>query len=309
MPDSILSLDALRLVDAVARRGSLAGAAEEIGRTPSSVTYAARRLEDDLDVLLFDRRGYRARLTPAGEELLREGRQLLAAAEELRRRVQRVARGWETELRIALDSVIPFCRLLPLIERFCTEAPTQLRVSHEVLGGTWDALASGRSDLAIGASACAPANGQHGVGWRTLRLGEAQFVFAVAPGHPLAAAASPLTAAQLRAHRQIVVGDTSQRLAPRTAGLIGAAGTITVPSMADKIAAQVAGLGVGYVPLHLVREQLARGELLAKTTEDEREQGERVALYAAWRADARGKAIDWWRRQLGTADVQSALLG
>lgn len=309
MPDSILSFDALRLVDAVARRGSLAGAADELGRTPSSVTYAARRLEEDLDVLLFDRRGYRARLTPAGEELLREGRQLLAAAEELRRRVQRVARGWETELRIALDSVIPFARLLPLIERFCADAPTQLRVSHEVLGGTWDALASGRSDLAIGASAGAPANGQHGVGWRTLRLGEARFVFAVAPSHPLAAAAAPLTAAQLRAHRQIVVGDTSQRLAPRTAGLIGAAGTITVPSMADKIAAQAAGLGVGYLPLHLVREQMARGELVAKTTEDEREQGERVALYAAWRADARGKAIDWWRRQLDAADVQSALLG
>lgn len=309
MPDSVLSLDALRLVDAVARRGSLAGAAEELGRTPSSVTYAARRLEEDLDVLLFDRRGYRARLTPAAEELLREGRQLLAAAEELRRRVQRVARGWETELRIALDSVIPFSRLLPLIERFCAEAPTQLRVSHEVLGGTWDALASGRSDLAIGASAGAPANGQHGVGWRTLRLGEAQFVFAVSPTHPLAAAASPLTPAQLRAHRQIVVGDTSQRLAPRTAGLIGAAGTITVPTMADKIAAQAAGLGVGYVPLHLVREQLARGELVAKTTEDEREQGERVALYAVWRADARGKAIDWWRRQLDAANVQAALLG
>lgn len=309
MPDSVLSLDALRLVDAVARRGSLAGAAEELGRTPSSVTYAARRLEEDLDVLLFDRRGYRARLTPAGEELLREGRQLLAAAEELRRRVQRVARGWETELRIALDSVIPFSRLLPLIERFCAEAPTRLRVSHEVLGGTWDALASGRSDLAIGASAGAPANGQHGVGWRTLRLGEAQFVFAVSPTHPLAAAAAPLTPAQLRAHRQIVVGDTSQRLAPRTAGLIGAAGTITVPTMADKIAAQAAGLGVGYVPLHLVREQLARGELVAKTTEDEREEGERVALYAAWRADARGKAIDWWRRQLDAADVQAALLG
>jgi len=307
MPDPVLSLDALLLVDAVARRGSLAGAAEELGRTPSSVTYAARRLEEDLDVLLFDRRGYRARLTPAGEELLREGRQLLAAAEELRRRVQRVARGWETELRIALDSVIPFYRLLPLIDRFCTEAPTQLRVSHEVLGGTWDALASHRSDLAIGASAGAP-SGQPGVGWRSLRLGEAQFVFAVARDHPLAAAASPLAAAQLRAHRQIVVGDTSQRLAPRTAGLIGAA-TITVPSMADKIAAQVAGLGVGYVPLHLVREHLARGELVVKTTEAEREQGERVALYAAWRADARGKAIDWWRTQLAAADVQAALLG
>ncbi len=307
MPGPLLSLDSLLLVDAVARRGGFAAAADELGRAPSAVTYAARRLEEDLDVLLFDRRGYRARLTPAGEELLREGRQLLAAAEDLRRRVQRVARGWERELRIAVDSVLPFDRLLPLVGEFCAEAPTQLRFSHEVLGGTWDALASGRADLAIGATAGGP-QAAAGAGYRTRRLGELQFVFAVAPGHPLATATAPLSAAQMRAHRQIVVGDTSQRLAPRAAGLLGAADTITVPSMADKIAAQAAGLGVGYVPLHLVSGQLARGELLAKSTESEREQGERIPVYSAWRADARGKAIDWWLARLSAAEVRAALL-
>ncbi len=69
-----LTLDSLQLVDAIARNGSFAAAAAELDRVPSAVTYAVRKLEDDLDVLLFDRSGYRARLTPAGEELLREGR-------------------------------------------------------------------------------------------------------------------------------------------------------------------------------------------------------------------------------------------
>ena len=257
-------------------------------------------------MLLFDRRGYRARLTAAGEELLHEGRQLLAAAEELRRRVQRVAQGWERELRIAVDSVLPFARLLPLLDDFCGQAPTQLRLSHEVLGGTWDALASGRADLALGATAGGPSV-QHGTGYRTHRLGEIQFVFAVAASHPLAKAPTPLSTAQMRAHRQIVVGDTSQQLAPRATGLLGATDTITVPSMADKIAAQAAGLGVGYVPLHLIGEHLARGQLVIKGTESEREHGERIALYAAWRADARGKAIDWWLSRLSAAEVRAAL--
>jgi DNA-binding transcriptional LysR family regulator len=306
MPEAPLSLDALLLVDAVARRGSLAGAAEELGRTASAVTYAARKLEDDLDVLLFDRRGYRARLTPAGEELLREGRQLLAAAADLRRRVQRIAKGWESELRLALDSLLPFSRLLPLMSDFCGEAPTQLRISHEVLGGTWDALADGRCDLAIGVSA-APSMA-HGAGFRTRRLGEVQFVLVVAPTHPLAAEAAPIAAGQLRAHRQIVVGDTSRQLAPRTAGLTGAAETITVPSMADKIAAQAAGLGVGYVPLHLVRGHLARGELVVKRTEGQRDQEEVSALYLAWRAESRGKALAWWLARLSSSAARAALL-
>jgi DNA-binding transcriptional LysR family regulator len=307
MTTSPLSLDSLRMLDAVARRGGFAAAAGELGRAPSAVTYAARKLEDQLDALLFDRRGYRARLTPAGEELLHEGRRLLAAAEDLRRRVQRVARGWERELRIAVDSALPFARLIPLLGEFCGQAPTRLRLSHEVLGGTWDALAAGRADLAIGATENGPQVGA-ATGFRTSKLGELQFVFAVAPGHPLAAAAAPLSLAQMRSHRQIVVGDTSQRLAPRAAGLLGSADTITVASMDDKIAAQAAGLGVGYVPLHLIRGHLARGELLVKQTESEREHGERAPLYVAWRAEARGRALDWWLARLSADEVRAALL-
>jgi hypothetical protein len=62
------------------------------------------------------------------------------------------------------------------------------------------------------------------------------------------------------------------------------------------------------VPLHLIRGHLARGELVVRHTESEREHGERVALYAAWRADARGKAIDWWLARLSAAEVRAALL-
>src|SRR5262250_1941111 len=102
-PAPTLTFESLALIDAIVRYGSFAQAARALGRVPSAVTYSVRRLEEDLDVLLFDRRGHRAQLTPAGAEMLREGRHLLAAADDLVRRVKRVARGWEQELRIALD--------------------------------------------------------------------------------------------------------------------------------------------------------------------------------------------------------------
>ena len=44
----------LILVDAIARHGSFAKAARELGKVPSAVTYSIRKLEDGLDVLLFD---------------------------------------------------------------------------------------------------------------------------------------------------------------------------------------------------------------------------------------------------------------
>ena len=96
-----LSLDALLVIDAIDRKGSFAAAAHELHRVPSAVTYTVQKLEQDLDVLLFDRRGHRAKLTPAGHELLNEGRHLLHAAVDLESRVKRVATGWEAELRMA----------------------------------------------------------------------------------------------------------------------------------------------------------------------------------------------------------------
>lgn len=308
-PAAVLTLEALQLVDAIARRGSFAGAAAELGRVPSAITYAVRKLEDDLDVLLFDRRGYRAQLTPAGEELLREGRNLLAAADELTRRVQRVADGWERELRIALDTIIPFERLLPLIEAFCGAAPTQLRITHEVLGGTWDALLSGRADLAIGAPYEGPEQARLGAGYKTFALTRMTMVFAVAPSHTLAKAAGPLALTELRQHRQVVVGDTSRRLTPRDVGLTGASDVLTVPSMQAKLQAQIAGLGVGFVPEPLAREAIRRGALVVKATEGVRQQGQSgPTSQVAWRSDARGKALDWWLDELRRPARRAALV-
>jgi DNA-binding transcriptional LysR family regulator len=71
-----LTLEALRIVDAIERHGSYAAAAVALDRVPSALSYSMRKLEEDLDVLLFDRRGHRAKLTPAGLELLTEGRHL-----------------------------------------------------------------------------------------------------------------------------------------------------------------------------------------------------------------------------------------
>src|SRR6516164_9784954 len=153
-----LSLESLQVIDAIDRKGSFAAAADELHRVPSAITYSVRQLEEGLGIELFDRKGHRAVLTEAGRELLAEGRRLLRAAADLECRVQQVARGWESELRIALDTVIGIDKMLGVVEEFYAQRTgTRLRFLHEVLGGTWDALASGRADLAIGAVGDAPA--------------------------------------------------------------------------------------------------------------------------------------------------------
>jgi DNA-binding transcriptional LysR family regulator len=290
-----LSIEALLALDAIDRKGSFAAAAHALHRVPSAVTYTVQKLEEDLDVLLFDRRGHRAQLTAAGRELLHEGRHILRAAGELETRVKRVATGWEAELRIAYDDVIPIRAMLELAQAFHTQqCGTRLRINAEVFGGGWDALVSGRADLVIGASGDGPAGG----GYATRKLGEVAFVFAVAPDHPLAQAAEPIAAEDILKHRAVVVADSSRNLPPRNAGLLTGQDTITVHSVAAKLAAQQMGLGVGHLPRELAAREAAAGRLVIKHIAQAREAS---MWYAAWRGGRThrpGKALKWWISQI-----------
>jgi len=290
-----LSLDALLVLDAIERRGSFAAAAHELHRVPSAVTYTLQKLETDLDVPLFDRRGHRAKLTAAGRELLNEGRHLLRAAGELEARVRRVATGWEAELRIAYDGLLPASAMLALAQDFYTQhAQTRLRFTAEVLGGCWDSVVSGRADLAIGASGEGPSGG----GYQTRPLGEIDWVFAVAPAHPLATAAEPLTRADILAHRAIVVADSSRNLPPRTTGLLSGQDTLTIADAAAKLQAQVMGLGVGYLPQCLAAAAADRGELVIRNTEEPKVS---QILSLAWRTTHKGRALQWFVKQASAA--------
>lgn len=297
-----LTLDALDVLDAIDRHGSFAAAAEALHRVPSAITYAVQRLEQDLDVALFDRSGYRAVMTPAARALLEEGRHLLRAAEALEKRVRRVATGWETELSVAVDELLAFEPLLEISARFYgIDCGTRLRFSREVLGGSWDALISGRADLVVGAGGDGPSGG----GYITRPFGEFRLVFAVAPQHPLATAREPISQSELVRHRAIAIGDSSRNLPPRTVGLLSGQDILTVPDFAAKSEAQRRGLGVGYLPRSLVEREAAAGRLVPKEVEGARYGG---ALSLAWRADHEGRALRWFVEALADPALQARML-
>jgi DNA-binding transcriptional LysR family regulator len=287
-----LSLEALQVLDAIDRRGSFAGAADELHRVPSAITYSVRQLEDGLGVELFDRRGNRAVLTDAGRELLHEGRRLLQAAADLECRVQQVAKGWESELRIAVDTLIRIEALYGLVGEFYRERTgTRLRLSHEVLGGTWDALASGRADLAIGATGDPPAGRNYAI----RPLGHVHMAFVAAPFHPICETPLPLTDEAIQRHRAVSVADSSRLLPPRTVGLLSGQDTLTVASMEAKASAHIAGLGVGFLPRWTAEREARAGRLRILEVA---EPGPGAEMLMAWRPGQEGKALEWFVRRL-----------
>ncbi|HEX5805021.1 MAG TPA: LysR family transcriptional regulator, partial [Macromonas sp.] len=63
-----LSLEAIEIVEAIARHGSFAAAAERLHKVPSTISYAVAKLEEQLGLALFVRNGPRVALTAAGQE-------------------------------------------------------------------------------------------------------------------------------------------------------------------------------------------------------------------------------------------------
>lgn len=322
---NVLTPEALAMMDVIARTGSFAAAARELGKVPSALTYNVRQLEDALDVLLFDRRSRQAKLTAAGEELLNEGRRLLDQIDAVANRVKRVATGWETQLTIAVDGVISRVTIFELSEAFFALKPagpptadaaepgrsgpgTRLRLRTEVLAGTWEALSSGQADLAIGvgmSSDVAPP-----AGMQVRPLGELEFVFAVAPHHPLAAFEGAIPEAELLRHRAVAVADSAQRASPITVNLLPGQDVFTVASTQAKLEAQLRCLGCGYLPEPIARDHIAAGRLVVKSTH---RAPRRIRLGYAWRGTngggaTGGLALRWWIDQLESPTTRRALL-
>lgn len=288
----MLSEDELALLEAITESGSLSRAAARLGKAPSTISHAARQLEGRFDALLFDRRRYRLQLTPAGHLLADEAARLMQDVARMTQRVRQVASGWEDRLWIVTDEVLEFELLMPVIRSFDTlQSGVAIRLTHEVLSGTWEALRDGRADVIVGATNEPPAI----PGLRWFELGVVEWVFAVAPRHPLASVEGPLTRERISAHRAVVVADSSRGTAGRAYGLVGGQASLAVPSMRAKILAQREGLGVGWLPRYRVASLLKRGELVEKRTADPREPN---TLYVAWRGDHEGRALQWWLDQL-----------
>lgn len=295
-----LSLEAIEVVDTIARHGSFAAAASRLNKVPSTISYAVGKLEEQLGMLLFERNGPRVSLTAAGEEMLREGRWLLGAAGDLESRMRQIATGFESELRLVHDSLIPTQALIDDIRAFeDLHCGTRLRIGCEALTGSWEALREGRADIVIAAG-----EGPAGGGYQAVTVGSLDFAFCVAPLHPLAQLKRPLQRGDLLGHNAIVVGDSARTLSDRTVGLLAGQQRITVPSMVAKIACQVGGLGHGYLPRACVELELARGTLVELATEEPRAP---EPFWLAWKTGSAGQALKWWRQRLSRPLIPALL--
>jgi len=249
------TLEQLRVLIAVAEIGSFAGAARKLRRVTSVVSYTIANLEAQLGVRLFDRQATkRPQLTEAGRMVVREARQVVSGADTLRARTTAMVQGLEPELSVVLDTFLPENRLVDALTAFSATFPTVLlHLSIETLGAVTQSVLDRRASLGV--------SGPLGIVDEVERVAidPVELVPVSATGHPLASSGSNFPGAG-RDHIQLVLTDRSPLTSGQDFGVMSPR-TWRLADLSSKHMLLKAGIGWGYMPEPMVREDLAASRL------------------------------------------------
>jgi DNA-binding transcriptional LysR family regulator len=145
-----MDLRQLGYVIAVADEGGFTKAAERVGISQPSLSYAVKALENELGAVLFDRLGRTVRLTAAGEALIGPARQALRDADVARAAVDAVRgleAGWLDLVCLPTLAVDPVAKL---VGRFRAAHPgVQVRINEPDDDALVEAVRSGASEVGI----------------------------------------------------------------------------------------------------------------------------------------------------------------
>ncbi|MGN6806928.1 MAG: LysR family transcriptional regulator [Trinickia sp.] len=258
-----ISLDQLRTFIAAVDEGSFSAAARKLNRVQSAVSGWVGGLEDQLDVVLFDRTGRFPKLTPEGVQLLADARNIVAGVDTLKARARLMTSGVEAELSVVVDVFFPTAVVSAVAKAFAERFPlTPLRLFVEGLGAAYQPVLDGRCSLGI-----LPPLPQPFPSLVSERIGELPLVAVAAACHPLASVGHRIPRRELAKHVQLVLTDRSDLTAGRDFG-VASASTWRLADLSTKYAFLKDCVGWGGMPLHMVEKDIAAGTLVVLDVDD-----------------------------------------
>jgi len=253
-----ITIEQLLALDAIARTGSFAGAAAELYKVPSAVSYNIQGLEDALGVPIFNRRRRKSVLTSNGRRLLEASRAVLEQARNLERIASVMRDGWESELHVVVDGAMPMAAITRSVRRFSDpEIPTRLRVDVAYQDGVMERFDNAPADIALMLGFDSEEEAE---GYERHALPDLDLLLVASPEHPLA---GQVVTSQLRAdHAELVVRDSSSRfsLEPKES-FMGSRNVVYLSDFYSKRVALLDAAGYGWIPQHFIEEDLARERL------------------------------------------------
>lgn len=129
-----MTFDQVIVFHKIVQSGSFKQAAAELHRTQPAISLAIKKLEEEMQVELFDRSGYRPVLTDHGKAFFERSQKVLLGMGELENLSQSFQKKEEPEINISVDGISPLPKLLHLFKNFGEKFPnTKLNLSFDIL--------------------------------------------------------------------------------------------------------------------------------------------------------------------------------
>ncbi len=195
-----MTLTELRYIVAVAREKHFGRAAEACFVSQPTLSVAIKKLEEELDVKIFERGGSEVSTTPLGEAIVRQAQSVLEQAAAIKEIAQRGKDPLSGPLRLGIIYTIgPY--LLPELVRHAIRLTPQmpLMLQEHFTVKLLDMLRTGELDCAILAEPFPD------TGLAMAELYDEPFVVAVPASHPLAARTA-ISTAELKQETMLLLG-------------------------------------------------------------------------------------------------------
>lgn len=260
-----MKIEQLRMLKTVAELGTLKTASETLFKTQAAVSKGIKQLESQLGIELFSREGYRMSLTLQGQQIYQLGLVLLEKAQEIEDLSQHLNAGNEAVITLAVNSTFDLSILLPLLEKIQNAYPdTQVIIRQEQITGAIEALDSAQADLAIAIVINETIIAQkHDL----LNIHSGSIISVAAPKlldrHP-----DLSNVRQLDKEYQIVIQDSGKLTKGQSFGVQTGQRCWYVNDFATKKMLILSGIGWGSLPVHLIEQELAQGQLMPLTLAD-----------------------------------------
>ena len=129
-----MTYDQVLVFHKIVELGSFKAAAQSLHRTQPAVSFAIKKLEEELSVDLFDRSHYRPSLTSYGQTFFEHSQKIMQGMSELEELSKSFLQQEEAQINFAIEGVSPMPDLLKVFKEFQAIYPhTKLHLSLEIL--------------------------------------------------------------------------------------------------------------------------------------------------------------------------------
>lgn len=251
-----IDIEAFRVMQVLVAEGSFAKAAEKLHKAQSAVSYQIKKLEQNLGVQLFSRDQYRAKLTPQGEVILKEGQRLLEQFSNIQRLATRFSEEWEPKLELVIDGALPMEPIMTALKKLSEyDIPAKIQLNIEFLGGVQHRFENDKADLML------VKDYQTGPELSPIPLPGITNILVTSKNHELAKG-KQVTLLELQQYVELTIEDSAPIQSHRDEMQFKGDKVFYLSGFIMKREALLKGLGFGWLPDFLAKDKLKSGELV-----------------------------------------------